>query len=75
MEDTTQNPKQGPPAPPPTGPVAVQNTKLKVLRSHPGYPQHAPGATVELDPEQAQALANGGFVKLLTTDIKNAETR
>jgi hypothetical protein len=67
---TPAAPAAGAPAPPPTGAVTVQNTKLKVLRSHPGY-QHHPGEEVEMDHEQAKALANGGFVQLLPP----AETR
>ncbi|WP_460501460.1 hypothetical protein [Hymenobacter agri] len=64
----------GAPAPPPSGPVAVTTTRLKVLRTHPGYP-HNPGDEAEMDAEAAQALANGGFVQVLTTDITTAETR
>lgn len=74
-------PKQSPaapaastPAPPPTGAVSVANTRLKILRTHPGYP-HSPGEEVEMEPEQAQALANGDFVQLLTTNTTTAETR
>ena len=69
-----QTPAAGAPAPPPTDPLAVATTKLKILRTHPGYP-HQPGEQVEMDSEQAKALANGGFVQLLTTDIPTAETR
>jgi hypothetical protein len=65
-----ESPAEGEPGPPPTGAVVVQNTRLKVLRSHPGYPHH-PGEEVEMDPEEAKALANGGFVQLLPP----AETR
>ncbi|GAB3738172.1 hypothetical protein GCM10027594_18760 [Hymenobacter agri] len=54
--------------------MAVTTTRLKVLRTHPGYP-HNPGDEAEMDAEAAQALANGGFVQVLTTDITTAETR